>query len=162
RARGRRSRYPHWSKGTLCFNVEAFLSAYKKAHDIIGIDYRNVLQWAITDPNGGQSAWNKPDNYNEPLPKMFSDGNARRYLRLARLWSSVPPNANLKEKQFQEIAGTLLTEQGVANDLTERLLQPMGELMSTLRDVKLSKITFLELSPYDKNIWTEDEYNDAI
>ena len=29
-------------------------------------------------------------------------------------------------------------------------------------DLKLSKITYLELLPFDKHIWTEDTYNDAI
>ena len=39
---------------------------------------------------------------------------------------------------------------------------PMGELMTTLRDLKLSKVTYLELLAFDKHIWTEDTYNDAI
>src|SRR3954468_22246940 len=38
----------------------------------------------------------------------------------------------------------------------------MGELMTTLRDLKLSKATFLELVAFDKLVWTEDTYNDAI
>lgn len=34
--------------------------------------------------------------------------------------------------------------------------------MTTLRDVKLSKVSYLELLAYDSHIWTEDSYNDAI
>jgi len=68
----------------------------------------------------------------------------------------------VKEKQFREIASPFLSDNGVAAAMVEELLGPMGELMSTLRDVKLSKITYLELRPFDGNLWTEDEYNDAI
>ena len=38
----------------------------------------------------------------------------------------------------------------------------MGELMTTLRDLKLGKVTYLELLAFDKQVWTEDSYNDAI
>ena len=52
--------------------------------------------------------------------------------------------------------------EGVPQDKAEKLLGPMGELMTTLRDLKLSKVTYLELLPDRKNVWTEDAYNDAI
>ncbi|MBN9521368.1 DUF262 domain-containing protein [bacterium] len=162
RPRGRKPKYPHWTKGTLCFDVEAFHKAYLVAKDVIGIDYRNVLRWAVTDSANGQSTWAKPDNYRQPLEKAFMAANKGRFIRLSRLWSEVPPNANIKEKQFREIAEDLLKEHEVAAEVGAKVLEPMGELMSTLRDVKLSKITFLELRPYDKNLWSEDEYNDAI
>ncbi len=162
RPRGRRPKLPHWSKGTLCFDIEAFLAAYDQSKDVIGIDYRNVLRWAVTDPNHGQSDYKKPDNYRDPLPKAYAAENKGRYLRLSRLWSLVPANQNVKEKQFREIAEEFLKQQEVADNLVGKLLEPMGELMSTLRDVKLSKITYLELRPYDKTLWTVDEYNDAI
>ena len=162
RPRGRRPKFPHWSKGTLCFDIEAFLAAYDSSKDVIGIDYRNVLRWAVTDPKHGQSDYKKPDNYRDPLPKAYAIENKGRYLRLSRLWSLVPANPNVKEKQFREIAEGFLHEQQVAHDLVGNLLEPMGELMSTLRDLKLSKITYLELRPYDKTLWTDDDYNDAI
>ena len=38
----------------------------------------------------------------------------------------------------------------------------MGELMTTLRDVKLADVTFLELQPFDEQTWTHDTYNDAV
>ena len=72
------------------------------------------------------------------------------------------PEPNLKEAQFREILKQLFATEGVPGEQAEKLLLPMGELMTTLRDVKLSKVTFLELVAFDKNIWTEDTYNDAI
>jgi len=162
RPRGRRPKYPHWSKGTLCFDLLAFLEEYQQCEDVIGIDYRNVLVWAITDPANGQSTWSKPDNYNDPLPKTFSKENKGRLLRLGRLWSAVAANPNLKEKQFRDQLAPFLEEHAVAAETVSELLSPMGELMSTLRDIKLSKITYLELRPYDDTLWTEDEYNGAV
>lgn len=162
RPRGRRPTNPHWSKGTLCFDVLEFLECYEPTSDIIGIDYRNVLKWVITDPTGGQSSWRKPLNYREPLPRSYDAENCGRYIRLGRLWNAVQANANVRERQFKEAAKPLLEEHGISASVIERVLDPMGELMSVLRDVKLSKITYLELRPYDQSLWTEDEYNEAI
>lgn len=162
RPRGRRPKYPHWSKGTLCFDVDAFLREYGKGGNVIGIDYREVLAWAVTDPADGQSNWPKPDNYKELLPKAFADEHKGQLIRLGRLWAAVSPDPNLKEKQFRDKLQPFLEEQGVVSDKIEKLLNPMGELMSTLRDVKLSKVTYLELRPYDAALWTEDEYNGAV
>lgn len=162
RARGRRATNPHWSKGTLCFDLEEFLRAYKLSEDVIGIDYRDVLKWAVTDPTNGQSGWRKPQNYREPLISAFSDENKGRFLRLGRLWNAVIPNANLRERQFKEQIQPILEEHSFGVDLIDQVLDPMGELMSVIRDVKLSKITYLELRPFDENVWTRDEYNDAI
>jgi hypothetical protein len=160
--RGRRPKYPHWTMGTLCFDVGAFDEEYTRSNDVIGIDYRRVLRWAITDPAHGQSTWSKPENYREALSNAHTKDNKGRFIRLARLWSEVPTNPNVKEKQFREIAATLLKDNEVEPGLADHVLSPMGELMSTVRDVKLSKITYLELRPFDKSLWTEDEYNDAI
>ncbi|MBN8604255.1 MAG: DUF262 domain-containing protein [Planctomycetes bacterium] len=162
RARGRRAANPHWSKGTLCFDVDEFLRAYAVSEDVIGIDYRNVLKWAVTDPSNGRSSWRKPQNYREPLVSAFADGNVRRFLRLARLWNAVIANANLRERQFKEQIRPILEEHSFSVELIEQVLDPMGELMSVIRDVKLSKITYLELRPFDESVWTRDEYNEAI
>ena len=162
RKQGRTHKHPHWSKGTLCFDVEAFLREYNIYGDVIGIDYREVLKWAVTDPTGGQSTWPKPDNYVDPLPRAFADGNTGKLVRLSRLWEVVSANPNFKEKQFRDQLEPFLEEQGTPSGLADRLLNPMGELMSTLRDVKLSKITYLELRPYDPTLWNVDEYNGAV
>ncbi len=162
RPRGRRPAKPHWSKATLCFDVEAFADAFDKADDVIAIDYRNVLRWMITDPNEGQSSWKKPLNYREPLEKAFTSENKGRFIRLGRLWNEVQPNPNFKERQFKESAKKLLEDHSVAPDLVDRVIGPLAELMTVLRDVKLSKITYLELHPFDPNLWSEDDYNESI
>lgn len=162
RPRGRRPANPHWSKATLCFDVEAFVEAFDKVDDVIAIDYRNVLRWMITDPNEGQSSWKKPLNYREPLDRAFTPDNRGRFIRLGRLWNEVQPNPNFKERQFKESAKKLLEDHSVAIELVDRVIGPLAELMTVLRDVKLSKITYLELHPFDPSLWSEDDYNESI
>jgi hypothetical protein len=163
RPRGRQAKYRHWSKASLCFDLHAFIEEYNKENNsLLAIDFRKVLAWAITDPQNGQSTYPKPDNYEDPLPKAYIPANQQRLIRLSRLWKEAQPNPALKEAQFRQILMPLLQQHGVAPEIIEKLLQPLGELMTTLRDVKLADITFLELQPYDPQTWTPDTYNDAI
>jgi len=139
------------------------MSEYDKhGSSLLSIDFRTVLTWAITDPQGGQSNFPKPDNYENPLLKAYAPENQSRLIRLSRLWKEAQPNPALKEAQFRQILRPLLQQHGVTAGTIDRLLQPMGELMTTLRDVKLADVTFLELQPYDPQTWTPDTYNDAI
>lgn len=163
RPKGRQAKYRHWSKASLCFNLQAFLEEYNRQNDsLLAIDFRRVLTWAITDPQCGQSSYPKPERYDEPLLKAYASPNQQHLIRLSRLWREAKPNPALKEAQFRQILKPLLEQHGVAPETLERLLQPMGELMTTLRDVKLADVTFLELQPYDSKTWTPDTYNEAI
>jgi hypothetical protein len=162
RPRGRRGKYRHWSKASLCFDLDRFLAEYTSGGSLLAVDFQNTLQWAITDPSEGQSKWAKPGNYEEPLPRSFAEENKGRFVRLSRLWATATANPNMKEAQYREKVRELFTNEGVPAEKIEKLLEPMGELMTTMRDLKLSKVTYLELLPFDKNIWTEDSYNDAI
>jgi hypothetical protein len=162
RLRGAQGRHRHWSKASLCFNLDRFLAEYVAGGNLLAVDFNNILQWAITDPVEGQSKWAKPVTYEEPLQRSYAEQNKGRFVRLSRLWGATTPNPNVKETQFREIVKDLFSAEGVPADKTEALLVPMGELMTTLRDLKLSKVTYLELLAFDKHIWTEDSYNDAI
>ena len=110
--------------------------------------------WAITDPQNGQSAYPKPENYEAPLPKAYDAANHQRYVRLSRLWSKAQANPGLKEAQFRTLIKEHLIQQMLSEEQMRGLLQPLGELMTTLRDVKLSDVTFLELQPYHEQTWT--------
>ncbi|MGA3213932.1 MAG: hypothetical protein ABSD20_21700, partial [Terriglobales bacterium] len=147
----------------LCFDLQEFRDEYsKQACSLLAVDFQKVLTWAITDPQGGQSTYPKPDNYEDPLPKAFATGNQQRLIRLSRLWKEAQPNPGLKEAQFRTIIKPLLCQHGLNEGQIQELLQPLGELMTTLRDVKLADVTYLELQPYDEQTWTRDSYNDAI
>ncbi len=162
RPHGPQGKNPHWSKASLCFDLDRFLNEYTTGGNLsaVGFHDNKVLQWVITDPTEGQSKSPKPRTYEEPL--ALAKDNKGRFIRLSRLWSSALPNPNIKEAQFQAILKTLFKEEGVPDDKALRLLMPMAELMTTLRDLKLSKVMYLELLAFDKQIWTEDAYNDAI
>lgn len=162
RVRGRQGKYKHWSKACLCFDLVQFQKEYNDGGGLLAVDFRNVLKWVITDPADGQSKWAKPDTYEESLPRALDRANQGRYIRVSRLWLETSPNPNIKEAGFREIAKKLFTAETIPADIAVNVLSPMGEFMTTLRDVKLSKVTYLELTPYDKNIWTQDSYNDAI
>ena len=163
RPRGRQAKHPHWSKASLCFDLQVFKTEYEKQNcNLLAVDFRTVLTWAITDPQNGQSAFPKPENYDDPLPKAYEAANHQRYVRLSRLWKEAQTNPGLKEAQFQKLIKPVLMQQGLGAEQINGLLQPLGELMTTLRDVKLSDITFLELQPYDEQTWTRDSYNEAI
>ncbi|HVX86388.1 MAG TPA: DUF262 domain-containing protein [Phycisphaerae bacterium] len=162
RRRGRSPKYAHWSKGSLCFDTDGFLTEYERVGNVQSIDYRNVLKWVITDSVDGQSKWNRGATYEEPLERSAAGQNVGRFVRLSRLWAAVSPNPLIKEKQFRDEAQKLYVENGVPTGKVDKLLAPTGELMSTLRDVKTEKVTFLELREFDRDVWTEDAYNDAI
>jgi hypothetical protein len=161
RPRGRQGKYRHWSKACLCFDLDKFLTDYSTG-GLLAVDFRNVLGWVVTDPADGQSKWDKPKNYEEPLLNASEPNLAGRFIRLSRLWNAATPNPNIKEAGFRDIVRTLFQNEGIPSSKIEISLTPMGELMTTLRDVKLSKVTYLELVPFDKQLWTEDSYNDAI
>lgn len=159
RPRGRQSKYRHWSKASLCFDLDAFArSYYSCGENLLGVDFSKVLVWTVVDPQGGQSTYPKPDNYVDPLPKA----DPRKHIRLSRLWSATKPDASLMEKHFKGALQNLLDNQGLSADITKTLLQPLAELLSTLRDVKLAKVTYLELQQFNEDIWTRDAYNDAV
>jgi hypothetical protein len=163
RPRGRQANYRHWSKASLCFDLKKFKQEYtNQGSNLLAVDFRKVLTWAITDPQGGQSAYPKPDNYEDPLPKAYLPENQKQLIRLSRLWKEAQPNPGLKEAQFRATIKPLLQQQGLSVEEIAVLLQPLGELMTTLRDVKLVDVTYLELQPYDEQTWTRDAYNDAI
>jgi Protein of unknown function DUF262 len=163
RPRGRQAKYKHWSKASLCFDLQTFMEEYQRqGNSLIAVDFRKVLTWAVTDPQKGQSDFPKPDNYKDPLERTYTQGNQQRYIRLSRLWNEAQPNPALKEAHFRKILKPVLDQHGVAAETVGKLLQPLGELMTTLRDVKMADVTFLELQPFDEHTWTRDSYNDAI
>lgn len=162
RPRGRQSKYPHWSMATLCFDLNAFLKEYQNTGcRFSDIDFRKVLLWAVTDPNG-LSTFDKPKNYENPLPIVNAPENGGRYIRLSRLWKEAQPNSLLYEAQFRNIVRPVLQQHGVEPQKIEALLPPMGELMTTLRDVKMFNVDYLELQPFNGAIWSQASYNDAI
>ncbi len=45
RLRSRQGKYRHWSKASLCFDLDRFAEEYAAGRGLLGVDFRNVLQW---------------------------------------------------------------------------------------------------------------------
>jgi hypothetical protein len=157
--RGPRGR-PHWSLGCLCVEVTALCDAYSKSRRATAIDYSRVLRWIVTDDATGQSKLDKPPSYIEPLER--ASAHPGRFVRLARLWNAAPEQAGIDPYEAEEIAGKILEEHGVAKDARNEQKRPTGALLLALRDVKQTRVTYLELGAYDESFGTREVYNDAV
>ncbi len=158
----RQTSHKHWSIGSLCFDTKAFLEDYKsKDGKLLAVDFTSVLCWMVTKPVGGQSSFPKPDTYEEPLIRTFSPEAEGRYIRFSRLWRAVKEDAQLKEKDFRNLLVKLFDDWKIKKEYQADLTAPLAELMSTLRDIKTSEVSFLQVANYSE-IWSADEYNDAI
>jgi len=157
--RGPRGR-SHWSLGCLSVDVPALCAAYAITKRATAIDYTGVLRWVITDDATGQSRFEKPSSYIEPLDKVSSIPG--RFLRLSRLWHAAPEQAGIDSYEAEELASKILEQHGVSKDIRNEQKRPTGALLLALRDVKQTRVTYLELAGYDELYGTREVYNDAI
>lgn len=153
----------HWTLGSLCLDLSKFLQGYKAAGEqISAVEYDKILVWAVTDQAGGKSKSKTSVHYKRPLVDRFADDNRSNLIRFSRLWELAGTNQNLKERNYVEPITKLLSEHGVAEDQRASYINPLSELMTTLRDVKLQKVAYLELRAFDKDTMNRDAYDDAI
>ena len=157
--RGPRGR-PHWSLGCLCVDISALGEAYAKTKRATAIDYTAVLRWVVTDDAKGQSTLAKPTNYIEPLKKATATPG--RYVRLSRFWESAPEQAGIDSYMAEDLASSILEDHGVLEDVRERQKRPIGALLMALKDVKQTRVTYLELAEYEEALGVRESYNDAV
>lgn len=152
----------HWSLGCLCVDIPALTTAYAATKRATAIDYytKGVLRWVITDDANGQSKLHKPPNYVDPLEKASEC--AGRFVRLSRLWEKAPEQAGIDAFEAADLAGTLLQEHGVPEATREDQKRPTGALLMALRDVKQTRVTYLELAGYEEAFGSRAVYNDAV
>lgn len=156
--RGARGK-PHWSVGCLCVDVPALNIEYAKYKRATSIDYTAILKWVVTDEANGQSNLAKPKTYVDPLPVASKSGG--QFVRLAQLWERAPEQ-NIDNYEAEEIAQEILAEHGVPDGVTEKEKRALGALIMALREVKQTRVTYLELSQYEEAHGNRDVYNDAI
>lgn len=153
----------HWTLGSLCLDLTKFLEGYASAGEqISAVEFDKALVWAVTDQADGKSKTKTSPYYKRPLIDRFADENKSNLIRFSRLWDVAGTNRNLKEKNYAEPIAKLLTEHGLPSDQQEQYQTPLAELMTTLRDVKLQKVAFLELRAFDASTMDRDAYDDAI
>src|SRR5271166_5762437 len=161
KARGGKRSRRHWSQASLCLDLERFLVQYSKAgQKLKDVDFQDVLTWTIVDRTTGQSKEVKPLAYAYPVPRQWE--SAGKYLRLSRLWDAAKPLQQLKEKEFKRFLEPILVAHQVASSKIADLLQPLAELLATFRDVKLTKVAYLEVERFNSDLIDIDTYNNAV
>jgi hypothetical protein len=153
--RGRR----HWSIGCLCVHLPALNAEYAIHRRATSIDYQVALKWVVTDDANGQSNLLKPTGYEPALP--LASKARGDYVRLARLWEAVP-DQSIDNYEAEDIAENILTEHGVPDRTRGEQKRSLGALLIALREVKQTRVTYLELSEYEAAHGSRDVYNDAI
>lgn len=161
RPRGRNAKR-HWSLGHMCLDLWEFCRLVKTSGGVANVDYRDVLSWVVMNPNDGRSALKRPGNYKHPIPSAFDAENRGRYVRLSRLWDLASTQPGLFEKYFREKLAPLLREHEVPHDIAANVLEPLAELVVTLKEIKQAKASYLQLAPFNAEILSQDLYNDAI
>jgi hypothetical protein len=159
KARGPRGQ-THWSLGCLCVDIPALGEAYSKTKRATAIDYSAVLAWVVTDDAKGQSTLRKPPNYIEPLDK--ASASPARFVRLSRLWEVAPEQAGIDSYEAEELARSILEEHGFPEELREKHKRATGALLMALKDVKQTRVTYLELAEHEEALGSRESYNDAI
>jgi hypothetical protein len=149
----------HWSLGCLCVDVPALNAEYLKHKRATSIDYTVVLKWVVTDDANGKSKLLTPPNYKNPLPLASESGG--QFIRLSRLWEAAP-DRSIDNYEAEDIAETILKEHGVAEIERGRQIRALGALLIALREVKQTRVTYLELAEYEEAHGGRDVYNDAI
>ncbi|WAM28310.1 DUF262 domain-containing protein [Myxococcus sp. NMCA1] len=161
RPRGRYAKR-HWSMGHLCLDVWSFRNRVKEAGGIANVDFRDVLSWVVQSPSGGRSTLKKPVNYKHPITSAQDTENKGRFVRLSRLWDLASTQAGLFEKYFRDKLRPLLESHDVPKEVIDDVLVPLAELVVTLVGVKQSKVSYLQLAPFNAEVFSQDLYNDAI
>lgn len=161
RPRGRNAKH-HWSLGHMCLDVQLLREKVKESKSIAGVDFRDVLPWVVQDPQAGRSSGSRATNYKFPIASALDVENKGRFIRLSRLWEIASTQAGLFEKDYRRMVEGELKRHDVPECVIGDVLQPMGELVATLVNIKQSKVSFLKLLPFDDRVFDPDVYHDAI
>ena len=162
RPRGRRPTYPHWTKASLYFDIEAFFREYTERGYVMNIDYRKVLKWCAPAEND-YSGFPRPENYERPVPlRRDLEPEGRRLVQLSRIWHATPANLNLPEAQLRSIIAARLVEEGFSEKWLEDKMQALGEFMVAMRSARLSEVAYLQVRAFDAQVWSPAQYNQAV
>ncbi|MBM4002725.1 MAG: DUF262 domain-containing protein [Planctomycetes bacterium] len=151
----------HWSKASLCIDLQKFTVELSAKHDTVRkIEAGKILDWAILDGVSGQSSDLRPVNYVYPL--LTAKANPGRFIRLSRFWDLV--QKDLSEREYKKLLEPVLKEHRVGDADLPNLLDPLAEFMKVVENVKINgfvhalQIESFELTPQ----WSKDDYSDAI
>ena len=159
--RGRYAR-KHWSLGHLCLDLQAFSEAFEDQQELNRLEFRDVLAWVVGTPSDGRSTFKRPSNYKYPIPASFDPEYKGRFVRLSRFWSIAASRAGTMPRHYRDDVNKLLQDHDVEDDVAQRVLDALSELILTLARVQQEKVSYLWLKPFNERDHAQDVYNDAI
>lgn len=158
RQRGRAS--AHWSVGELCLDIDVLrLELETKGKKLAAVDFTGgALTWAVRH-SATQRSPQRSANYDYPL--YATDQLPGRFLRLSRLWELAGDKGLSDSADFEDAIEKLLSEHGAAA-LARPVKRGLEDIARNLRDVRGTRVTFLEVNAYDPNMGDEARYMDAV
>ncbi|NUP07965.1 MAG: DUF262 domain-containing protein [Polyangiaceae bacterium] len=162
RPRGKFAR-KHWTRAHLCLDLWQFREAITKIGELAHLEFRDVLQWAVLDPTDGRSTFKRPANYKFAVPSALDIENRGRFIRLSRLWKAAAarPNAAVPRHFHEDMRG-LLSAHEASPEALGSVVDPLSELVLTLRRIQDEKVSYLWLKPFNERDFSHEVYNDAI
>jgi hypothetical protein len=161
RPRGRTSR--HWSLGEVCLDLAGLKVEIDSKKKIASVDFTTgPLVWAVRSTSKNRSSQKRPPTYEDPLLAADDKTNVGRFVRLSRFWE-LAGNRELRDySDFEEAIEKLLIEHQTPEDLAKPLHRPLTDLLPKLREVRDTRVTFLEVEKFDAGVGTEAVYMDAV
>lgn len=151
----------HWSKGSLCLDLEKFREELKeKENTVRKLEVYKILEWAILDSTFGQSTEPRSANYVYPLETTKE--NPGRFIRLSRFWDLA--HKGLSEGEYKNRLEPMLKKHCVSDSDYNKLIEPLAVFMKVVEDVKENSFVHaLQIDSFElTEFWTKDDYCDAI
>jgi hypothetical protein len=161
RPRGRASK--HWSFGELCVDLQSLKSELDTKKRLAAVDFTDgALAWIVRSSTWQRSSLNRPKNYEDPLYAADDPAHVGRFVRLSRLWASAGDPGLLDSADFENAVGNLLMEHKTDDALSKAIKRSLEDLLRKLREVRDTRVTFLEVDKYDSKMGAEAIYMDAV
>lgn len=161
RPRGRANR--HWSVGELCLDLVGLRTEIAAKKKLAAVDFTaGPLAWAVRSTAKNRSSQRRSTNYDDPLPATDKADNAGRFVRLSRLWELAGDQRLNDTEDFVEAITTLMADHGVPDTLAVPLQRSVEDLLRKLREVRETRVTFLEVDKFDAKMGSEAVYMDAV
>lgn len=161
RQRGRASK--HWSFGELCLDLTVLKSELDTNRKLAAMDFTvGPLTWVVRSTSKQQSAGKRPVNYEYPLTAADDPKNLGRYVRLSRLWEIGGERQLTDSADFEAAVGKLFEDHKTPKQLADGLQRCVEDLLRKLREIRETRVTFLEVDKHDEKIGSSAVYMDAV
>lgn len=162
RPRGRSIK--HWSLGELCLDLEGLKAEIVLKRKLAAVDFTaGPLAWVVRSSTKNRSTLRRPANYDNPLPA--SDDPTKdtgRYVRVSRIWELAGDQGLNDSSDFEEAIKKLFSDHGTPDHLSQPLQRGLEDLLRKLREVRDTRVTFLEVEKFDAKMGAESVYMDAV